>query len=182
MIRKHDNLNEQKYCYGNHHCPLTSASIIPGCSHWLLRCPWCRWEESAQLRGKRDWVTRAYCVWHGGASVWLLSDGRVPGYSFLCRVRGRTDLFGPAAFPPSGEDRRTFLLALTPLLVPVLIAVQRMRPFQRSLQVWMLSGADLCAESAFPLNLVQHGGVAADPWHLGHLRGGGHALRRFNTA
>lgn len=29
MIRKRDNLNKQKYCYGNHHCPLTSESIIP---------------------------------------------------------------------------------------------------------------------------------------------------------
>lgn len=37
MIRKHDNLNEQKYCYGNHHCPLTSASIIPPGA--LIGCP-----------------------------------------------------------------------------------------------------------------------------------------------
>lgn len=114
----------------------------------------------------------------------LLSDGRVPEYGFLCRVRGRTDLFGPAAFPPGWEDRSTFLLALTPLLVPVLALVRRRRrrPFQRSLQVRMLSGADLHAEGAFPLDLFQHGGVSTDPWHLGHLRGRVNASSEVKTA
>ena len=83
----------------------------------------------------------------------LLSDGCVPEYSCLCRVRGRTDLFGPTAFPPAWEDRWAFLLALTALLVSVLVPVRR-RPIQRFLQVWMLSGADLHAEGAFPLNLL----------------------------
>lgn len=34
----------------------------------------------------------------------------------------------------------------------------------------MLSGANLHAEGAFPLNLFKHGSVSTDPWHLGHLR------------
>lgn len=66
MIRKHDNLNEQKYCYGNHHCPLTSASLTPGA---LIGCPDAP-EESAQPRGKRV----IGVVWQGGLSVtvrWL---------------------------------------------------------------------------------------------------------------
>lgn len=112
-----------------------------------------------------------------------LSDGRVPEYGFLCRVRGRTDLFGPAAFPPAREDRRALLLALTPLLVPFLVPVRRRRrSLQRSLQVWVLSGADLHAEGAFPLDLFEHGGVSADPWHLGHLRGRFEALSDAHTA
>lgn len=114
--------------------------------------------------------------------MWLRSDGRVPEYGFLRRIRGRTDLFGPAAFPPARQDRCTFLLALTPLLVPVLVPVRRRRPLQRSLQVWMLSGADLHAQGAFPLDLVEHGGVSTDPWHLGHLRGRVHVLSEANTA
>lgn len=83
----------------------------------------------------------------------LLSDGRVPEHSCLCRVRGRTDLFGPAAFHPAWEDRRAFLLALTALMVPVLGPVRWRRPLQRPLQVWVLSGADLHAQGAFPLDL-----------------------------
>lgn len=35
MMRKHYNLNKRKYCYGNHHCSLTSA--IP--SLLLLAAP-----------------------------------------------------------------------------------------------------------------------------------------------
>lgn len=67
-------------------------------------------------------------VWRGGVSVSLLSDGSVPEYSGLCRVRGRADLFGPAAFPPAWEDRCIVLLALTPLLVLVLVPVRRRGP------------------------------------------------------
>lgn len=152
MIRKHDNLNEQKYCYGNHHCPLTSASIIPLVLLLAVLTP-------LVLQGRISTTQRKEGVGNWGLcgrevlSVLLLSDGCVPEHSCLRRVRGWTDLFGPAAFPPGWEDRRTFLLALTPLLVPVLVPVQRRRPLRRSLQMWMLSGADLHAESAFPLDL-----------------------------
>lgn len=35
MIRKHDDLNKQKYCYGNHHCPwhqwVSSPLLLIGC-------------------------------------------------------------------------------------------------------------------------------------------------------
>lgn len=99
----------------------------------------------------------------------LLSDGSVPEHSGLCRVRGRADLFGPAAFPPAWEDRCVVLLAVTALLVLVLIPVRRRGPLDRSLKVRVLSGADLHAEGAFPLDLFQHGSVSTDPWHLGHL-------------
>lgn len=106
----------------------------------------------------------------GGVSVSLMSDGRVPEHSGLCRVRGRADLFGPAAFPPAWEEWHTVLLALTSLLVPVVVPVRRRGPLQRSLQVRVLPGADLHTEGAFPLNLFKHGGVSADPGHLGQLK------------
>lgn len=99
-----------------------------------------------------------------------MSDGRVPEHSGLCRVRGRADLFGPAAFPPAWEEWRTVLLALTPLLVPVVVPVRRRGPLQRSLQVGVLPGADLHTEGALPLDLFEHGGVSADPGHLGQLK------------
>lgn len=83
----------------------------------------------------------------------LLSNGRVPEHGFLRGVRGRPDLFGPTAFSPAWEDRSTFLLALILLLVLVLTSVWWRRPLQKPLQVWMLSGSDLHAEGAFPLNL-----------------------------
>lgn len=80
----------------------------------------------------------------------FLSDGCVPEYSFLCGVRGRADLFGTAVFPPA------LLLALITLLVSVFVFVWRRwrRPFQKFLQLWVLSGADLLAQDAFPLNLL----------------------------
>lgn len=84
----------------------------------------------------------------------LMSDGRVPEYGCLCRVRGRTDLFGPAAFYPAWEDRCTFLLALISLLGPVLAPLCRRWPVKRLLQLWMLPGAYLHAEAAFPLDLL----------------------------
>ena len=99
-----------------------------------------------------------------------LSDGRVPEYSCLCGVRGGTDLFGPTAFAPAWRDRCTLLLALTPLRVLVLVPVRRRRPLQGSLQVRVLSGADLHAEGALPLDLFEHGGVPTYPGHLWHLR------------
>lgn len=153
MIRKQDNLNEQKYCYGNHHCPLTSASIIPLVLLLAVLTP-------LMLQGRISTAQTKEGVGNWGLcgrevlSVLLLSDGRVPEHSCLCRVRGRTDLFGPAAFPPAWEDRCTLLLALTPLLVPVLVPVWRRRPLQRSLEVRMLSGADLHTEGALPLDLL----------------------------
>lgn len=116
-----------------------------------------------------EWVTGG-TRGQGGVSVSLMSDGRVPEHSGLCRVRGRADLFGPAAFPPAWEEVRTVLLALTPLLVPVIVPVRRRRPLQRSLQVRVLPGADLHTEGAFPLNLFEHGGVSTDPGHLGQLK------------
>lgn len=97
------------------------------------------------------------------------SNGRVPKYGSLGRVWGRTDFFDPAAFPPACENRCTFLLARTPLQVPVIIPVRKW-PFQGSLQVKMLSGANFHAKCAFPLNLLKHGGVSTNPGHLGHLR------------
>lgn len=46
----------------------------------------------------------------------------------------------------------------------------------------MLSGADLHAEGAFPLDLFEHGSISTDPWHLGHLMGRVNALIKGDTA
>lgn len=105
-------------------------------------------------------------------SMFLMSDGRVPEHSGLCRVRWRADLFHPAAFCPAGENRGIVLLALAPLLVPLVAPVRRRRPLQMSLQVRVLPGANFHAQGAFPLDLLEHGGISTDPGHLGHLRGG----------
>lgn len=167
MIRKRDNLNEQKYCYGIHHCPLTSASIISLVLSLAVLIP-LMFQRCISINQEERGRGYPGVVWQGGVSVLL--DGRIPEHSFLCRVRGRTDFFGPAAFPPAWEDWCTFLLALASLLVLLLISVRRRRrSLQISLQVWVLSGADFFAECALPLNLFQHGGVSTDPWHLGHL-------------
>lgn len=99
-----------------------------------------------------------------------MSDGRVPEHSGLRRVGWRPDLFHPAAFRPARENGGRVLLALVPLLVPLIVPVRRRRPLQMSLQVRVLPRADLHAQGAFPLDLLEHGGVSADPGHLGHLK------------
>lgn len=85
---------------------------------------------------------------------WLLSDGCVPEHGGLCWVGGRPDLFGPAALPPDGEGRHAVLLTEVPV---------------RGVPVWLLPGADLHAQGAFPLDLLQHGAVPTHPRHLGYL-------------
>lgn len=101
-----------------------------------------------------------------------MSDGRVPEHSGLGRVRWRADLFHAAAFGPAREKGGIILLALAPLLVPLVAPVWRRRPLQVSLQVRVLPGANFHAQGAFPLDLLEHGGIATDPGHLGHLKGG----------
>lgn len=39
-----------------------------------------------------------------------------------------------------------------------------------SLQVRVLPGANFLAQGAFPLDLLEHSGISADPGHLGHLK------------
>lgn len=68
----------------------------------------------------------------GSGSLGVISDGCVPEHSCLCRIRGRTDFFGSAAFPPAWEDWCIVLLTLTALLAPVLVPVWG-RPLKRSL-------------------------------------------------
>lgn len=98
----------------------------------------------------------------------VISDGCVPEHCFLSGIGGRTDLFGPVASAPAREDRCAFLLALIVLLMLVIIAVWG-PPLQRLLQLWVLPGPDLPTQSAFPLNLLQHGRVPTYPGHLGDL-------------
>lgn len=105
-------------------------------------------------------------------SMFLMSDGRVPEHSGLCWVRWRADLFHSAAFCPARDNRGIVLLALAPLLVPLVVPVRRRRSLQMSLQVRVLPGANFHAQGAFPLDLLEHGGISTDPGHLGHLRGG----------
>lgn len=59
-----------------------------------------------------------------GFNYFVVSDGCVPEYSFLCGIGGRTDLLSTAALPPARENGRAFLFALTLLLVPVLVPVR----------------------------------------------------------
>lgn len=83
----------------------------------------------------------------------VMSDGCVPEDCFLSGIRGRTNLFGPIAPAPAREDRCAFLLALIVFLMLVITAVWG-PPLQSLLQLWVLPGTDLHAQSAFPLDLL----------------------------
>lgn len=123
-----------------------------------------------QEAGRGSGISEDYVAWRFNYYFFGMSDGCVPEYSFLCRVRWRADLLGPVALSAAREDRCTLLLALILLLVPVLYTVWIGRSLQVFLQVWMLSGAYFPAQGAFPLYLIKHSGVSTYPWHLKHLK------------
>lgn len=123
-----------------------------------------------QEAGRGSEKSEGYVAWSLFIYLFFMSNGCIPEYSSLCRIRGRTDLLGPIALSTAREDGCTFLLALTLFLVPVFYAVRRWRPLQVPLQVWMLSGAYFLAQDPFPLYLLNHSCVSTYPWHLEHLK------------
>lgn len=108
------------------------------------------------------------CVAGRFSFVSVMSDGCVPEHCFLSGIRGRSDLFGPIAPAPARDNRCAFQLALIVLLMLVITAVWGL-PLQGLLQLWVLPGADLLTQSAFPLDLLEHGRVPTYPGHLRNL-------------
>lgn len=108
MIRKDDNLNEQKYCYGNHHCPLTSASIIPLVLFLAVLTPLMLQGGISTTQSKeREWV-------HGGCVAgrckcvvtvrWLCPKKRLSVWG-----KGEDGSFWPRCFSPSLGGQKHFL-------------------------------------------------------------------------
>lgn len=107
MIRKHDNLNKQKYCYGNHHCPF-DISKYPSpllLSLAVLMPPDGR--KSAHASGERERVMwgcvagRCECV----VTVrWLCPRTRLSVWG-----KGEDGSFWPRCFSPSSGGQIHFL-------------------------------------------------------------------------